>query len=246
MKADRSIVAYSDSERVERYDADMDLMHPNRHKMAEIILEVVPFGSGDAFHVLDLGAGTGFLTWTLLQRYPRVTVLGVDGSEAMIELARSRLADAGERVRLVTTRFEEIEAAVAGDEQFHLVLSSYALHHLDHRAKRRLLEFSVDRLAPKGWFLNADLVASPHSEIEAIIQDLRARGIVTRSGGSDPRFTSVERAKVFLDDLEAMEEDQPLSMEEDLRLIRACGIPNASVFWQEYREIVYGGFRTAD
>jgi hypothetical protein len=53
----------------------------------------------------------------------------------------------------------------------------------------------------------------------------------------------VERVKVFLANLEENENDQPLSMEEDLELIRSCGIGNASVFWQEYREIVYGGTR---
>ena len=45
----------------------------------------------------------------------------------------------------------------------------------------------------------------------------------------------------FLDGLEENEGDQPLTVDEDLQLLRACGITNATVFWQEYRELVMGG-----
>ena len=38
-----SIAAYERPARVASYDADMDMMHPNRHKMVEIALEILPF-----------------------------------------------------------------------------------------------------------------------------------------------------------------------------------------------------------
>src|SRR5678815_4785399 len=40
---EQSIVAYDVSQRVKTYDADMDLMHPNRSKMVQIAIEVLPF-----------------------------------------------------------------------------------------------------------------------------------------------------------------------------------------------------------
>ena len=43
-----------------------------------------------------------------------------------------------------------------------------------------------------------------------------------------------------MNDLEASEGDQPLTLEEDLRILRDCGVA-AEVFWKEYREAVIGG-----
>jgi hypothetical protein len=40
---ERSIAAYDVSQRVKTYDADMELMHPNRSKMVQIAIEVLPF-----------------------------------------------------------------------------------------------------------------------------------------------------------------------------------------------------------
>ncbi len=64
---ERSIAAYDVSQRVKRYDADMELMHPNRSKMVQIALEVLPFPKTAALRAIDLGIGTGYFTEQLSQ-----------------------------------------------------------------------------------------------------------------------------------------------------------------------------------
>jgi hypothetical protein len=51
---EQSIAAYDVSQRVKTYDADMELMHPNRSKMVRIALEVPPL---DAPHSRNGGSG---------------------------------------------------------------------------------------------------------------------------------------------------------------------------------------------
>jgi len=237
----KSIDAYNEDDRVRQYDADMDLMHPNRHKMVDVALEVLPHDSQDPITSLDLGVGTGFFASRFLDTYPNATLVGLDGSEAMIQLASSRLSAQIDRVRLITSSFSDIEESLSRD-RFDLIFSSYALHHLDPDSKAALLKSATERLKPAGWFLNADLVSNTDPSIERIIQDARARGILSRNAGNDSRFDTLERIRVFLDGLEESEGDQPLTIDEDLRLLRDCGIGNATTFWQEYREVVYGGF----
>ena len=41
----RSIKAYDLPQRVESYDADMDLMHPDRSKVVQSALDILPFPS---------------------------------------------------------------------------------------------------------------------------------------------------------------------------------------------------------
>jgi ubiquinone/menaquinone biosynthesis C-methylase UbiE len=86
MPAD-TITSYDIPERVCRYDADMDVMHPLRHKMIEVALDVLPFGESAPLRVLDLGAGTCVFTGRLLEEFRGATVTAVDGAESMPELA---------------------------------------------------------------------------------------------------------------------------------------------------------------
>lgn len=51
---ERSIAAYDISERVKTYDADTELMHPNRSKMVDVALEVLPFPKTAALQAVDL------------------------------------------------------------------------------------------------------------------------------------------------------------------------------------------------
>jgi trans-aconitate 2-methyltransferase len=51
--------------------------------------------------VLDAGCGSGRVTELLVERLPRGSVVALDGSPAMIEAARERLARFGERVEYV-------------------------------------------------------------------------------------------------------------------------------------------------
>ena len=238
---EKSISAYNSDERVHRYDADMDLMHPNRHKMIDIALEALPQSNNYRIIALDIGIGSGFFTWKLLYKYPKAEVIGIDGSEAMIQLAKKRLEGFSSHVQYLTARFVDIESQVTSDPEFDVVISAYALHHLDSFAKEQILKSAVSRLKVGGWFLNADIVISPFPDIEKHIQRIRVSGIENRNKGLDPRFRDAVQIRSFLDKLEKDEGDQPLTMDQDLNLLKRAGISNATIFWQEYREVVYGG-----
>jgi len=81
--SERTIAAYDVLQRVKTYDADMELMHPNRSKMIEIALEVLPFPGTAALRAIDLGIGTGYFTECFLNKFPNGRVLGIDGAPAM-------------------------------------------------------------------------------------------------------------------------------------------------------------------
>jgi trans-aconitate 2-methyltransferase len=81
--------------------------------------------------VLDAGCGSGRVTKLLLERLPRGRVIGVDGSESMVEEARRSLADHGERVELIHSDLLELEL----DEPVDAVFSNAVFHWIfDHDA----------------------------------------------------------------------------------------------------------------
>ena len=155
---ERSIAAYDVSQRVKTYDADMELMHPNRSKMVQVALEVLPFPKTAALRAIDLGIGTGYFTERFLNNFPNSRVLGIDGAQAMIELAKARLKSLASRVEFVIGDFRRLQELAPDAGTVDVVFSAYALHHLSRADKETVLRQVVELLVPGGWFVNADLI----------------------------------------------------------------------------------------
>jgi tRNA (cmo5U34)-methyltransferase len=240
-----SIEAYDPPERVRRYDADMDIMHPLRHKMIEIALDVLPFPQEQALKVLDLGVGTGAFTLRFVEKYSNSAVLAIDGSSSMLELARARLREYAHRVEYLVSDFRRIPAAVLEPDAFDVVISSYALHHLSADEKLSVFRAIVPAIKPEGWLLNADIVVAGSPDIERRIQELRVEAVTRRAPADDERFGSHAATGKYLADMEEAERDQPQTLADDLRVLRESGLENADVFWKEYREAVTGGSKAS-
>ena len=236
-----SISAYDLPQRVASYDADMELMHPNRAEMVRIALEILPFPRGSSLRAIDLGVGTGYFTQRFLEWFPNSRVLAIDGARAMIDLARARLGVLASNVTFRLGDFQQRDQLGLGTWNADVVFSSYALHHLDRSQKRELIRWAVGLLRPGGWFLNADLVVADSVEAERRIQQIRVESIVARAQGADARFRDAAATRDFLDRMEAEEGDQPLTLLADLEILRRSGLRSASAFWLEYRELLSGG-----
>jgi tRNA (cmo5U34)-methyltransferase len=239
--SERSIAAYDVSQRAKTYDADMELMHPNRSKMVQVALEVLAFPKTAALRAIDLGIGTGYFTERFLNQFPNSRVLGIDGAQAMIDLAKARLRSLASRVQFVIGDFRTLQELAPATGTIDVVFSAYALHHLSRSDKETVLRQVVKLLVPGGWFVNADLIVADSPELQSRLQELRVAGIVERAGGSDSRFLYLTSTRRFLADLEKNEADQPLTLAEELELLRKSGLKNVSAFWLEYRELVSGG-----
>src|ERR1051326_7337121 len=125
--SERSIAAYDVSQRVKTYDADMELMHPNRSKMVQIALEVLPFPKTAALRAIDLGIGTGYFTEHFLENFPNSRVIGIDGAQAMIDLAKARLTSLSSRVEFALGDFRMLWEFLPDLSAVDVVFSAYAL-----------------------------------------------------------------------------------------------------------------------
>lgn len=237
----RSIEAYNLRNRVAAYDADMQIMHPNRSKMVQVALEVLPFQSDARLVGLDLGVGTGYFTERFLEAYPHAKVHALDGAKTMVDLAKTRLGGRGRAVSFHVGDFRDLGRLLAEVETFDVVFSSYALHHLTRDEKVRVVRQAAALLRAGGWFVNADIIVADAPDVEERIQEIRVNGIVERARGVDPRFADREATRRFIDELEAKEGDQPLTLTEDLEVLQDAGLQDVAVFWLEYREAVIAG-----
>lgn len=113
---------------------------------------------GHVRSALELGVGTGETAMRLLELHPEATLVGVDGSDAMLSAARARLP--AERVDL---RLRDLEDPLP-DGSFDLVVSVLAVHHLGSREKAALFERITAVLAPGSCFVLGDVVVPERPE----------------------------------------------------------------------------------
>ncbi len=141
------------AEHVYRYLGRAD-QYPRRAEGESVLLEHVP---RDARRILDLGTGDGRLLALLRIERPEMIGVGLDISELMLEAARKRFGD-DEHVELVKHDLAEPLPALG---RFDAVVSSMAIHHLEHERKYSLYREVFDLLEPGGVFANFEHVASP-------------------------------------------------------------------------------------
>lgn len=239
----RSAAAYDDAERVAIYDAKMNIMHPNRAKMAEMVCAMLPFAANDKITLLDLGTGTGFLTAYLLEAFPRASIIAVDGAAAMMQQAQARLHEKAQALSWEICTFQELARKAATLPQLDAVVSCFALHHLSAEQKLELYRALKGQMRRGAWFINADIVTLPHTKIEARYQYLRCLGIQQRTQEQLGEDRALEAIAAELAELERTDGDQPLRLEQDLQLLREAGLQEIDCFWKETREAVWGGCR---
>ncbi len=91
--------------------------------------------------VLDAGCGTGRVTSMVLSRLPRGHVIALDGSSAMIELARKKLVRFGDRISFVVA---DLQQPVPIGEPVDAILSTATFHWVpDHEALFRNLAAAI-------------------------------------------------------------------------------------------------------
>ena len=107
--------------------ANADFREPHDAVIAELrkrLPDLAPSG-----HAIDLGCGPADISIRFALAYPRWTVDGLDGSEAMLRQGRDLVTRSllGDRVRLVQCYLPHGEAP---RNSYDLVLSTSLLHHL--------------------------------------------------------------------------------------------------------------------
>jgi SAM-dependent methyltransferase len=130
---------------------------PHRVAGESTLLDEIP---AEVRRVLDLGSGDGRLLDLVLRARPNATGVALDFSPLMLERLGARFG-ASPAVEIVTHDLNEPLPALG---TFDAVVSSFAIHHVDHERKRQLSAEIWSLLNVGGVFCNLEHVdsASPY------------------------------------------------------------------------------------
>jgi SAM-dependent methyltransferase len=120
--------------------------------------------------VLDLGCGDGRLASLVLEALPSVArMVALDRSPPMLDRARERFRGDGR----VEVRAWDLADDLSPLGEFDLIVSGFAIHHLEDGRKQALFGEVARQLRPRGVFANLEIVASStpvlHAEFLAAI-----------------------------------------------------------------------------
>ncbi len=189
---------------------------PRRAEGESVLLEHVP---RDARRVLDLGTGDGRLLALLRIDRPEMLATGLDFSELMLEGAGERFAGE-ERIELV---MHDLAQPLPALGRFDAVVSSMAIHHLEHERKRSLYGEVFALLEPGGVFANFEHVASATHRLHLAF------------------FAAIE---------EPLEHEDPsdrlLDVETQLAWLRALGFDDVDCYWKWLEMALLIGVKPVD
>jgi tRNA (cmo5U34)-methyltransferase len=184
--------------------------------------------------ILELCCGEGLLAEMLLDRFPDITVYGLDGSIEMLNRAKKRLARFNNRFRgqmfdLATDNWRELEIPISA------VVSSLAIHHLTGPQKRKLFLDVYRMLMVDGIIVIADVIehqneAGRYVAAEAwdeIVQrqslkydgNIEAFELFQREGWNMYRYFDPEDI------------DKPSQLFDQLKWLENSGFDNIDVHW---------------
>jgi tRNA (cmo5U34)-methyltransferase len=214
---------------------------PIRAERFQLMCDLFPFSKDAPVTILDVGAGYGPVSTFILDRYPHATCVAQDGSEPMLNRARTLIARYGERFKTYHSDLFETGWLPKQFGPFAAAVSSSCLHNL--RDFERISEIYRDireHLRAGGVFLNLDLINAPTAELhqcyDAVVARRRRRdgapaddvGAMVRSGG---RSSATATTGPF-----------PATLDQHMAALRAAGFKDVDCFWKELGRALVGGY----
>ena len=110
--------------------------------------------------VLDLGAGTGLLSYYWFKCFPASEYVLVDIADEMLNVARRRF----EGMENVSYQILDYSKTLP-DADFDVIISALSIHHLEDTDKAELFKRIYDKLPVGGTFVNYDQFCAGQAEM---------------------------------------------------------------------------------
>jgi len=241
-----TLCGWGAKDKVDYFVEKSDLIVPKRQEQLNFLVDLFPWQWDDPIRVLDLGAGYGAVIGADLQRYYQATVTCLDGSEAMMQHARSRLAKHGPQVQLVLKDLADPNWHAGLSGPYHAAVSAIALHHLTDERKQQLCREVFALLLPGGLFLNNDVVESPPF-FQEHFSDLADRTIQEQEKAQTGVQRSIEeiRAERAIRLRSAGQRSHIAPLSAQLEWWQAAGFISVDCYWKFLNLAIFGGVKPA-
>lgn len=230
---------------VKQYDRRQALIVEKKQKVLHSMVRIVVYFCQKRAicnpTILDIGCGPGTLSRPLLEKLPNSTVVGVDVSDQMIEVAKRDLVPKyGSRFSGYVSNFNSDNFWISSiDKEYDFIVSSIALHYLSDTRRQPFFKEVFNHLNERGIFLACIGNRSGASEIAEMEHSFRAEFLYNNL---DPtkRPESFEIFKMdFIEEKETEANINWQSPEEYLVCMQKAGFKKADIVWHLWVKSIY-------
>jgi tRNA (cmo5U34)-methyltransferase len=203
----------------EHYDAWVHKALPGFDELFATALRAISFPTNQPIRVLDLGAG--LFSSFVQQKYPQARFILVDLAEQMLRIASERFQACGERFIYTLADIRTIEY----ENEFDLVISSLAIHHLEHSDKQQLFARVQRTLNTPGLFLNIDQIHAPTPALRELYWAAWLEHVRSAGASEEQIIQSIRRRQDF---------DHDALLTDQLAWLRAAGFGTVDVLYKNW------------
>lgn len=225
MGFERSDIKLKFNENASQYDGQRKKLIPCFDDFYSIAISLAETNT-DNPEILDIGAGTGLLSFLILEKFPDANVTLIDLSEKMLDAAKERF-NGNPNFTYIIDDYTKYKF----DKMYDVVMSSLSIHHLTGDEKRQLFHNIYSGLNKNGVFINADQVLGGTPDIESLYKrDWKYK--VENSGLSKEEILSAyERAKL----------DKMSTLEDQMNWLKDVGFLDVDCVYKYFNFVVLFG-----
>lgn len=128
------------------------------------------FSPESHLRILDLGCGDASMALPLMPAAGIANYLGCDLSQPALDIARQKLNSRHIPNQLICDDMLRV-ASEQADNSIDLVISSYAIHHLNEPQKKQIIRDIARMLTPEGRFVLVDIFREPNEDRAAYMRN---------------------------------------------------------------------------
>ena len=214
--------------------------NPTREEQLEILLALLKETYRAGRPILDLGCGSGIVEEMIFKKISGVRVVGVDSSQAMLDLAAERLQPWSTHLQLIQADLGDIESVKFPESSFGMVISVQTLHNVSHTIKKRVSGRIHGMLDPLGVVYILDRIRVDSRELFDQFRIVWNRLEIVHETTIDEGSTYPEHAQILRE-----KGDDPASLGELLRWLSNAGFVATCIHVHGNRALIVGRTRQA-
>ncbi|HWP97617.1 MAG TPA: class I SAM-dependent methyltransferase [Syntrophomonadaceae bacterium] len=224
-------------EAVQRYARVVNVVVPGRQEILNIIARLATESAPADARILDLGCGMGDVSAAILDLNPGVSLVMMDYSEEMLRLCQERFTGCS-NIQIVSRDLHKGLGEELLASRFDIVVSCFALHHLEFSRRVPLYHEIYQILTETGLFINGDMFKgnSPCLDqwefdnlIGWMVERLKESQLDPEATFPEATFNKIKQAQMENSQLMG---DKPLSIWDMYQDMKEAGFKYVDCLWK--------------